>query len=110
MSDLLPIISGIRLEMELMNRSLAQMTKTHAQVISEEWITPEQVKAILKISNRTLETLKKNKQLPYSKVNGLVYFRTVDLEHLLKEHYVASTSSNNNHLFKKRRERWPIII
>ena len=58
MSELLPILSGIKLEMQTMNKSLSQMIKTHAQVLSEEWITKEQVLVVLKISPRTLEKLK----------------------------------------------------
>jgi len=99
MSELLPILSGIKLEMQTMNKSLLQMIKTHAQVLSEEWITKEQVLAILKISTRTLETLKGSGKLPFSKVNGLIFYRTVDIEKLLNINYVGTTSTDNNSTF-----------
>jgi predicted site-specific integrase-resolvase len=75
---------------------------THAQRISEEWITADQVMQILKISIRTLETLKKSGKLPYSKINGLVYFRTVDLENLLNQTYTNRASKNNDYVFKTK--------
>jgi len=95
MSEILPILSGIRHEMETMNKSLAKMTKTHAQIISEEWVTPDQVKATLDISDRTLANLKKSGQLPCSKINGLIYYRTIDIENLLKLNYSNPTSTDS---------------
>lgn len=95
MSDLQPILAGMRREMESMNKSIAHICKTHAQVLSEEWITKDQAMATLKISARTLENLKKNGLLPYSKVNGLIYFKTIDIENLLNNHYSQATSTDN---------------
>lgn len=95
MSDILPILSGIRRDMEALTRSVAQMTKTHAQQLSEEWVNKDQVMAILKISSRTLETLKSKGILPYTKIQGIFYFRTADIENLLKENYVKNGSINN---------------
>lgn len=96
MSDLQPILEGMRREMETMNKSFAQICKTHAQVLSEEWITKDQAMATLKISARTLENLKKNGLLPFSKVNGLIYFKTIDIENLLNKHYSQPTSTENH--------------
>jgi hypothetical protein len=78
--------------MESLSRSVAQMNKTHAQQLSEEWVTKEQVLAILKISTRTLESLKSKGILPYTKIQGIFYFRTIDIENLLKQNYVNPTS------------------
>ena len=102
MSELLPILSGIKLEMQKMNKSLSQMIKTHSQVLSEEWITKEQVMAVLKISPRTLETLKGSGQLPYSKIRGVIYFRTVDVENLLKINYINPSSKAHHSSFKTK--------
>ena len=99
MSELLPILSGIKHEMETMNKSLTKMTKTHATLLSEEWITKDQVMAVLKISLRTLDSLKGSGQLPFTKINGLIYYRTIDLENLLKKGYVNPSSTDNNSTF-----------
>lgn len=92
MSDILPILSGIRNDMESLSRSVAQMRKTHVQQLSEEWVTKDKVMAILKISTRTLESLKSKGILPYTKIQGMFYFRTIDIENLLKENYVKPTA------------------
>lgn len=95
MSDLNPILSGMRLEMKKMADSMALMTKTHAQYLSEEWVTKGQALAVMKISARTLEKLKSNGQLPYAKINGLIYFNTTDIEHLFKDNYVSTSTATN---------------
>ena len=100
MSELLPILSGIKLEMQTMNKSLSQMIKTHAQVLSEEWITKEQVLAVLKISTRTLDSLKGSGKLPFSKINGLIYYRTIDIENLLNLNYSIASTTDNQSSFK----------
>ena len=92
MSDILPILSGIKRDMESLSRSVAQLHKTHAQLLSEEWVNKDQVMAILKISTRTLESLKSKGILPYTKIQGMFYFRTMDIENLLKANYVNTTS------------------
>ena len=102
MSELLPILSGIKHEMETMNKSLTKMTKTHATLLSEEWITKDQVMAVLKISLRTLETLKASGKLAFSKISGIIYFRTMDIENLLKLNYVDTTSTDNNSTFNNQ--------
>lgn len=96
MSELLPILSGIKREMEVLTRTVTQMSKTHAQQLSEEWVVKEQVMAILKISARTLESLKKNGKLPYAKIQGMFYFSTADIEKLLKENYVNNGSARGS--------------
>jgi len=101
-NPILPIISGIKLEMQTMNKALSKLSKSHVQVLSEEWITPDQVLFALNISKRTLEYLKHNKILAYSKINGLIFFKTIDLQMLLEKHYINPSSTDNNSTFKTK--------
>lgn len=79
----------MRHELEALSKSVAQMNKTHAQLLTEEWITKDQAMRILKICPRTLNSLKSSGKLPYSKVQGTLYFRTADIENLLKQNYIS---------------------
>lgn len=89
MQEVIKLNSIILQEIKGLRTDLSAMVKTHAQCISEEWITADQVMALLKISERHLRYLRKTCQLPYSKLNGLVYIRTADVENLLNQHYTA---------------------
>ena len=94
MERIFPILSGIKYEMETMNKSLSKMIKTHAQYLDEEWLKKTQALKILGISNRTLYKLMSTGQLPYSKINGLTYVRTADIETLLRLNYTDSASTD----------------
>jgi len=101
MSELLPsILSAIKVELQTMNRSLSKLIKTHSQVLSEEWVSKDQAMAILKISLRTLDTLKASGKLAFSKVGNIIYFRTIDIENLLNLNYVSISSTDNHSTFK----------
>lgn len=97
MSDLGPILAGMRRELEGMSRSMAQMNKTHVAALSEEWITKSQAMAVLHISSRKLEYLKSSGRLPYSKVQGMIYFKVTDVEQLLQQNYVHPLFTPKNH-------------
>jgi len=86
-NPILPIISGMKLEMQSLAQSMSKMSKTNYQLLEEEWLTKEQVLAILQVSLRTLEYLKSSKKLSYSKVGRTVRFKTSDVEKLLNDNY-----------------------
>lgn len=93
MQEIIPILSGMRRELEVLTKSVALINKTHAQRINEEWNRKPQVLKLLGISQRTLDKLTHSGKLPYTKINGLLYFRTSDVEKLLNDHYVRGTST-----------------
>ena len=99
MDDILPTLIVMRRELQLLTKSLAKMSKTHAQRLIEEWNRKAQVLKILGISPRTLDRLTSSGMLPCSKINGLIYIKTSDVERLLNENYVNNSSTfkpNNN--------------
>jgi hypothetical protein len=87
MQELLTIVSFIKRDIEALSKSVAEMKKTHAQVLSEEWITGDQVMKILKISNRKIQMHRDNGALPFSKIDGIIYYKTSDVEDLLNRYY-----------------------
>ena len=95
MQEIIRLVTAIRKDIEELRTQVSRLTLTHARVISEEWITSDQVMFILKIGISSLKTLKRSGKLPYSKINGISYFRTVDVENLLKDHYFHSLPRDN---------------
>jgi hypothetical protein len=102
MQEIIKLVSAIRQDIEELRTQVSRLSITHAQRLSEEWVTSDQVMFILKIGISTLKTLKRNGYLPYSKVNGVLYFRTADIENLLKQFYVNPASKNNNSTFRNK--------
>jgi len=59
----------------------------------DNWIDNQEVMQTLHISKRTLQTLRTNGTIPYSKIQGKFYYKVADIEHLLQDNYY-------NHNFK----------
>lgn len=87
MQEFLKIASSIKRDIEALSKSVAEMKKTHAQVLAEEWIDGDTVMSILKIKERKLQMHRDNGILPFSKIDGIIYYKSSDVESLLNKHY-----------------------
>lgn len=52
-----------------------------------DWIDNQDVMLALHVSLRTLQTLRSNGTLPYSRINNKIYYRRRDVERILNENY-----------------------
>jgi hypothetical protein len=55
--------------------------------ILEDWIDNQDVMQTLHISPRTLQTLRSNGTLPYSRIQGKIYYLRQDVQKLLANNY-----------------------
>lgn len=55
--------------------------------LSETWLDNQEVMELLKVSPRTLQQMRDTRVLPFSKINGKIYYKASDLEKLLNENY-----------------------
>ena len=53
----------------------------------EDWLDNQDVMQLLHISQRTLQTLRSNGTLPYSRINNKIYYRRKDIQQILADHY-----------------------
>ena len=53
----------------------------------EDWIDNQVVMQALNISCRTLQTLRSNGTLPYTRINNKIYYRRRDIEKILNDNY-----------------------
>ncbi len=68
------------------------LMEANIQVIStdndlNDWIDNQVVMQALHISCRTLQTLRSNGTLPYSRINNKIYYRRRDIEKILNDNY-----------------------
>src|SRR5215831_14898160 len=63
-------------------KSLLEENKKTAK---QEWLKSYQVRKLLGISNGTLQTLKNNGTLPFSKIGGIIYYNLNDVNKMLEE-------------------------
>lgn len=56
-----------------------------------DWLDNYKVMTLLGISYRTLQTLRSNGMLPYSKIGRKVYYRREDVQKILADNYTMNT-------------------
>ncbi|MGF7141460.1 helix-turn-helix domain-containing protein [Roseimarinus sediminis] len=59
----------------------------NAKKLSETWLDNQEVMDLLRISQRTLQSMRDQLILPYSKVGGKIYYKASDVEQLLHNNY-----------------------
>ena len=67
----------------------------------EDWIDSVDVMNALHVSSRTLQTLRSNGTLPYSKLNGKIFYRRQDLERILLDRNTMYRLKNGYGKFRK---------
>lgn len=76
-----------------MKRDILKEIKDILAIQSKEqvqWIKSTEVREILKISAGTLQTMRLNGTIPYSKLGGVLYYAKADIEQLLKENKIQN--------------------
>lgn len=63
---------------------------------TKQWLKSKEVRKLLNISPGTLQTLRINKTLTYTKIGGILYYDNADIEKLLSTNKVTA----NPTLFK----------
>ena len=53
----------------------------------KDWVDNQDVMLALHVSLRTLQTLRSNGTLPYTRINNKIYYRRRDIEQLLNDNY-----------------------
>lgn len=61
----------------------------------EDWIDAQDVMQALHISPRTLQTLRSNGTLPYSRIGNKIYYLRQDIERILKDNYTMYKIRNS---------------
>lgn len=82
--QLLLELSGTIKEVKALMMVLKQ---TRTETFKQSWIDGQDVMLALKISKRTLQSLRDTRTLPYSRINGKFYYKIADLEKLLEGNY-----------------------
>lgn len=83
-------------ELKEIKAYIEMVRKSRLQIANEEWIDAQDVKQLLNISQRTLQKLRSNGTLPYSKLNGKFYYKLTDIENLLEANYKSNLKGNES--------------
>lgn len=67
--------------------------KTTTKPPLAEWLDSQDIMQTLHISKRTLQTLRTNGTLPYSRIGNKIYYKRSDIETILQNNYNNSLNS-----------------
>jgi Helix-turn-helix domain len=57
---------------------------------AKRWLKSHEVRKLLNISYGTLQTLRNNGKLPYTRIGGLIYYDAVEIDQILTDQKKAS--------------------
>jgi ferric iron reductase protein FhuF len=72
-------------------QELKQLLSTAIPHKQKQWLKSVEVRKLLKISPGTLQNLRINGTLRYTKIGGLIYYSYEDIEKLLEENQVDNS-------------------
>ena len=87
---MMEIIKALRIiskDIAEIKQTLNDLNKKHNTQLKDIWIDAQDVMQTLHISRRTLQALRDNQILPYSRIKGKFYYKAADLDSLLKGNY-----------------------
>ncbi len=73
----------------LLLSDLKELLSANAQQ-TKQWLKSKEVRKLLNISPGTLQTLRINKTLSYTKIGGILYYAQKDIDKILDENKVSS--------------------
>ena len=73
-------------QQELLEKIKGAIAQAHPP--PKPWLKSSEVRELLQVSASTLQTLRLNGTLPFSKLGGAVYYAYADIERVLKENRV----------------------
>jgi len=69
--------------------------KQNTEATLEDWLDNQEVMQLLHISPRTLQTLRTNGTLPFSRIRRKLYYRKQDILKMLADNYIMHKIRDN---------------
>ena len=87
MNTQLDQIAAMTQDVREIKAALNFMMKSSLNQLKEKWIDGQVVMQTLHISVRTLQSLRDNGTLPFSRINGKFYYKVSDIDEMLQANY-----------------------
>jgi len=96
MNEIMKALMYLSQEIKVLKKLVIQVQKTRTQKFNENWVDAQEVMLSLHISRRTLQSLRDKGILPYSRINGKLYYKMSDVESLLESNYIRNLKNKHN--------------
>lgn len=95
MIEVMEMLMNLSRDFELVKSYILSLKKNRMDEFRESWIDGQDVMQTLHISKRTLQTLRDEGTLHYSRINGKFYYKVSDIDALLEANYSLNKSSSH---------------
>lgn len=95
MTELIDLVLKLSQDLQQIKFQLQQFQKSRLERFTEAWIDGQDVMQTLHISKRTLQSLRDEGTLPFSRINGKFYYKLSDIEQLLESNYSHLNNKSN---------------
>ena len=96
MMEVMQMLLEVSSAIKEIKAQLLVMKQTRTEAFKQSWLDGQDVMLALKVSKRTLQTMRDTGILPYSRINGKFYYKVQDLEKLLESNY-SRNLKNESH-------------
>lgn len=96
MMEIMQLLLELSSAIKEIKAQLLVLKQTRTEKFKEDWIEGQEVILALNISKRTLQSLRDNGTLPYSRINGKFYYKIADLEQLLESNYTRNLKNESH--------------
>ncbi|GGW61306.1 helix-turn-helix protein [Winogradskyella epiphytica] len=87
MTEIIDLLLALSQEIKDLKARIELLKESRAERLKGMWMDNQDVMQLLHISQRTLQTLRSNGTIPYSRIRGKFYYKVDDIDELLQDNY-----------------------
>ena len=90
MIEVVQLMEELSKDFTLIKEYIMSVKQSKSTTLNETWMDGQEVMLLLKISKRTLQSMRDNGTLPFSRINGKFYYKAEDIQIMLESNYSSS--------------------
>ena len=90
MIEVVQLMEELSKDFTLIKEYIMSVNQSKSTMLNETWMDGQEVMLLLKISKRTLQSMRDNGTLPFSRINGKFYYKAEDIQIMLESNYSSS--------------------
>jgi len=87
MNEIIQMLLRLSGDLDVIKAFIKSLNKSKTELFKETWLDGQDVMQLLHMSKRNLQSLRDTNVLPYSRINGKIYYKLSDIEGLLNSNY-----------------------
>lgn len=94
MKELFELVQSTLEEVRVLKKEVKYVKASRVDDFKDTWVDGQEVLQMLHISGRTLQRLRDNDIMPFSRINGKYYYKIADVENVLDKNYSLNKRAN----------------